>query len=89
MEKSLFIGKWMQMVLGLDETLFARRQRRVDMRWSGGAAWGRHHATTIMITNTNDNVRGVGFGASLGFLIDCEHRRAICFGCCEGEWSFQ
>src|SRR5512132_1584272 len=29
------------------------------MRWSSGAACGIHHSTTIMITNTNDNVREV------------------------------
>src|SRR5688500_13401927 len=27
------------------------------MRWSSGAVCGIHHSTTIMITNTNDNVR--------------------------------
>src|SRR5687768_16603443 len=27
------------------------------MRWSSGAACGIHHSTTMMITNTNDNVR--------------------------------
>jgi transposase len=29
------------------------------MRWSSGAACGIHHSTTIMITNTNDNIREV------------------------------
>lgn len=29
------------------------------MRWSSGAACGKLHSTTIMITNTNDNVREV------------------------------